>query len=122
MLEIPRAETTLLRVEPQFDVTVFENHAVLLTEHRKKHPSFEIGPSGIPIYVEIVGERRLSAPLENIEPPGVVATTDSHMVGDDVEDEAHSVPMQCVDELAEFLLAAELRVEPVVVYDIVAVR
>jgi hypothetical protein len=32
------------------------------------------------------------------------------------------VPMQCVDELAEFLIASELRVEPVVVDDVIAVR
>ncbi len=121
MFEIPGAKTTLLRVEPQLDVAVFEDHAVLLTEHGKEHPSFEIEPGGIPIYVEILGERRLSAPLENIQPPGVVATTNGHVVGDDVEDEAHPVPMQCIDEFAEFLLASELRVEPVMVDDVVAV-
>ena len=120
MLEIPGAETAFFSVKTYFDFAFFEDHPVLVSQHRKQHTPSEISPGGIPIYVEILGEGRIAAPFENIEPPGIVATADSHMVGDDVEDEAHPVPMQCIDELAESFLASELRIELVVVDDVIA--
>src|SRR5215472_14644409 len=120
MLEIPGAETAFFGVKPYFDFAVFEDHPVLVSQHRKQHTSSEIRPGGIPIYVEIIGEPGISPPFENIEPPAVVTTADRHVVGDDVKDEAHPVPMQCIDKLAEPFLASELRIELIVVDDVIA--
>ena len=62
------------------------------------------------------------APFQDIEPPGIVGTADPHVVRHDVEDEAHAVFVQRRDQRVEIGLAADLRIEPAVVDDVVAVR
>ena len=121
MREIPGAEAPQLSVEANLDVAVFEDDAVLIPEDRKQHPLLEVGPCGAPVDVEIFGERRVPAPFQNVEPPGVVGTADGHVIGNEVEDETHIAAMQRIDERGEIFLAAELGIEPVMVDDIVAV-
>src|SRR4029077_15464770 len=108
MRKIPGAEAPQLSVEAKLDLAVFEDDAILIAEHWQQHPTFEVGPHGVPVDVEIFGEGRTLAPFENVEPPGVVGAADGHVVGDEVEDEAHAVLTHCISECAEVLVAAEL--------------
>ena len=122
VLVIPGAEAALGHIEAQFNLAAFEHRPVLVAEHRQQHAAFQILAERIPIDVEITRIGRGLAPFENIEPPRIVGTPDRHMVGHDVEDEAHAMLLQRRDKRGEFRLAADLRVEPVVIDDVVAVR
>ncbi len=120
MIEIPCAEAPLVMVEAQGDLSLLENRAVLVAEHGEERASLEVGPNGIPVDIEIAGERRISSPLENIVPPRIV-TANGHVVRDEIEDQSHTVRVQRVDERAEIRLAADFRVQPVMIDDVVAV-
>ena len=65
--------------------------------------------------------RRLAAPFEHVEPPGVVGA-DRHVVRNEVENETEIGVLQRAGETREGLVAAELRIERVVIDDVVAVR
>jgi len=55
MLVVPEAEAAVLGVEPQFDLALFENGAVLVAQHGQQHAAFQVRPRGVPIDVEIAG-------------------------------------------------------------------
>ena len=59
--------------------------------------------------------------LEHVEPPGVVAAHHAHVVGHQVQDHPHALRAQGGGEPLESVLAPELRVDGVVVDDVVAV-
>ena len=90
MIEIPGAEATLRRIEVQCDLASFEDHPVLLAEHRQQHPAFEIGAKRMPVDVEIAGERGFLTPFQDIAPPDVISAV-RHMVRDEIDDQAHAV-------------------------------
>src|SRR5205085_5941253 len=90
--------------------------------HRQQHAAFQILAERIPIDVEIARIGRRLTPFENIEPPRIVGTPDRHMVWHDVENEAHAMRLQRCDKRAEFRFAPDLRVKPVVIDDVVAMR
>src|SRR5258708_32490369 len=121
MREIPGTEAPRLGSEAALGLAVFEDDAVLAAEDRQRHTPLQIEPYGLPIDVEIFGERRALAPFENVEPPGIVGAADGHVVGDEVEDEAHIVAMQRIDECSEIFLAAKLGIKSVMVSYVVTV-
>ena len=119
MIEVPRAEAPLLGIKAKCDLAPFQDYAVLIAEHRKKHAALEVGATAVPVDVEVGGERRISAPFEDIEPPGIVVSADAHVVRDKIEDQAHVVGVQSIDQRAEIRVAADLGVEPVVIDDVI---
>ena len=62
------------------------------------------------------------AVLENVQPPGIVAAHHSHVVGHDVEYQSHAMFMESSHKAFKVLGAADLRVERVVIDDVVAVH
>ena len=98
MIEIPGAEAPFVRIEAEHDLAILEDHAILIAEHREKHAALEVGPTSIPVDVEIGGEWRILTPFEHIQPPGVVISTHAHMVRHEIEDQAHTMRMQRVDQ------------------------
>src|SRR6516165_5844297 len=118
MLEIPCAEGPLLAIEAQRDLAFFEDHPVVVPQDGEEYAAFEVRPTGVPVDVEIDGERRLLPPFENIEPPNIVAA-DSHVVWDDIEDQPDAMRMERIDERPEIGLCADFRIEAVVIDDVV---
>jgi len=62
-----------------------------------------------------------TAVLHHVLPPGVGTVADAHVVWHRVEDEPHAGPVQFGHQSAEILLRAQLRVDGIVVNDVVAV-
>ena len=122
MLVIPGAEGALTRIEAQRDLASFENRAVLVAEHRQQNPALQIVPDRVPVDVEERRIGRILAPLQNVEPPGVVGAADPHVVRHDIDNEPHAVRRERRDQRLELGLGADLGVEPVVIDDVVAVR
>ncbi len=75
-----------------------------------------------PVDIEEAGVHRGLAVLEHVHPPGVVAAEDAHVVRHEIEDVPHAVARAARRQALEVRGAADLRVERVVVDDVVAVR
>ena len=119
VLVVPDAEGALLGVELQFEMAVLQRLAVALAEERDHEVAARA--EALPIDVEGVGEGRERPPFQHREPPRVVGAADAHVVGHDVEEELQPVCVQRVGEADEVALAAEFRVDPAMVHDVVAV-
>jgi len=116
------AERPVVRLERELQLARFENQTVVVSEHRNEHPVHELGIDGRPVDVEELAVDRGRPVLEHVHPPGVVGAHHPHVVGDHVENLAHAVRLQRCAEALEALRAAEVRIERVVVDDVVAVR
>ena len=68
------------------------------------------------------GVRRRGAVLQHVEPARIVGLEHAHVIGHEVEDQAHAVRAQRGDQRVEIGLAADLGIELVVVHHVVAVR
>ena len=68
------------------------------------------------------GERRRLPVLEHVTPPRVARWIEPHMVGDEVEDQAHPALAEFRRQRIEVLVRPEFLVERVVVADVVTVR
>ena len=120
LLEVGDVEGALGSRELQPELAGFEHLAVLIAEHRQRDLAEEAARARLPVDVE---EGRIGAdraPFEHVQPPGIVGT-DAHVVGHEVEQQAHAVLVQGLDQRLELGLRAELRVEVVEVDDVVAV-
>src|SRR6476660_8976557 len=60
--------------------------------------------------------------LENVVPPRVCAEVESHVVGNNVENQPHSTLAQSVGEGLEVLFGSQILIQPAVIADVVAVR
>src|SRR6185437_3785395 len=88
----------------------------------KENPVAEFGFEGFPINVEEVGISRAASVLQHILPPGIVSVSYAHVVGHSVQNQGHAVSMEFRNQRLKFFFAADLRVEAVVIGDVVAMR
>ena len=103
------------------DLLVLQHAAVLLAQHRQQHLLVQLGLGRVPVDVEEGGEGRAAAVLQHVVPPVVVRAGDAHVVGDDVHDQPHVPLLQRGGQRVEVAVGADLRVQPRMVDDVVAV-
>ena len=121
MLVVVRAERPRCGVVGELELAAFEKRPVVVAQHRHQHLALERRAHRIPVDVEEPGVVGRRAVLQHIEPPDVVGAHHAHVVRHHVQDLAHAVRLERVDERFEVLAASDLRVERVVVDDVVAV-
>ena len=102
-------------------VAVLEVFAVRIAQYRGKDFVAQFRLQRLPINVEKVRVGRGAPVLKHVLPPRIGAVSDAHVIGHDIENQAHAVGLQLRDQAAELLLAADLGVKLVVVDDVVAV-
>ena len=91
-------------------------------EHGDQNFALQFVFNRIPIDIEevcVVGGLSI---LEHIKPPSIVAAHDPHVVGNDVEDLAHAMAVQFLNEIFVILWTTNFRVQRIVVDDVVAVQ
>src|SRR5271155_4495326 len=66
--------------------------------------------------------RRGFAVFENVEPPHIVAAHHSHVIGDDIKNQTHLMFVESNYKTVEVFRSADLRIERVVVDDVVSVH
>ena len=120
MLAIDGRQPACLGIELQRQLAAGEHLAIRIAQERRQHAATLRGVGRIPIDVEELGIRAGTAPLQHVQPPGVVGPAHAHVVGHDIEHEAHAVLPQGLDQPAQRVLATQLRIEAVMVHDIVA--
>jgi len=109
-------------IETQLQFPTFQDRAVVVVQHRDQYFSIKFIFQRMPVDVEKAGVDGRFAIFEHIEPPGIVATHHTHVVGHDVENQSHAVQVEGIDKAVEVFRAADFRVQRVVVHDIVSVH
>src|SRR5262249_8710935 len=82
----------------------------------------QLGLGRLPLDVEEARVGRAGAVLEHVQPPRITVAGDAHVIGHDVEDDSHAPAPERLRHAVERRRAADLRIESVVVRDVVAVR
>ncbi len=120
LLVIPGAEATIARIETQADLALLQDGAIGLAEHRQQHLADEIGPAGTPVDVEEFRIGREPAPLQHVEPPGIVVADDAHVIRNEIEHQTQAAMLQPVGERVQLFDRADLGIDLIVVDDVVA--
>ena len=105
----------------QFELAALQLFAILRRQHRQQHFVVHLFFQRRPVNVEITGEFRSLAVFQNILPP-LVVVADAHVIGYQVEDQAHAALFQRARQAAQVPLAAQLRIKLIVVGDVVAMH
>ena len=114
-------ERSACRIECKRDFPLGENGSVVIAQRRHQHPVREIRVGRLPVDVEEIRVDRCLSVFQHVQPPRVVAPHDSHVVRHHVYDLAHPMLMQAGHESVEFFARADLRVQRLVIDDVVAV-
>ncbi len=88
MLIIMSAEAAFIRVVAKFDLALVERLAIGRAEDRQQHAGPAPMRQHVPIDVERLRMARFRSPFEDVEPPGIVRIVHTHVVRDEVEDQA----------------------------------
>ena len=116
------AELAMLGVEAELECAALERIPVLRIENRNQHLALQFGFDRVPGDVKELGVNRGFAIFEDVEPPGAVTSHHAHMIGHDIEDLAHPVPVQFGHEMFVVFGAANFRIEGIVIDDVVAMQ
>ncbi len=119
-LEVVDEERAAVAGHPQ--LAALEDLAVGSAEDGQEHPPAQPLLGRSPVDVEVIGEARARAVLEHVDPPGVLAGADPHVVGDEVDDMAHPAGAEGVCPGHEGFGTADLGVELGRIDQVVAVR
>jgi hypothetical protein len=121
MLVIPDAERAARGVEAQRQLAAGQHRAIMRAEDRQQHLGAKLTALRRPVDVEEVGVERALARLEHVEPPVIVGLADAHVVGHEIEHEAHAARPQRIGEAHEIVPGADLGVDRIVIGDVVTV-
>ena len=113
----------VLHVEPavfehHLDVLCLQLFAVLVSQDRQQQLVAHLLLERAPVDVEEVGVARGVAVLEHVLPPDRVPA-DAHVVGHNVQQQAHAMLAQCLGKGREALRTAQLWVQPIMPRDVV---
>src|SRR5436190_5054540 len=122
MLKIKDAEFTFLRVKAQLQLTAMKHDSVLVCHYQHKHLALQFILQWLPIDIEKICIGGGLAIFQNHEPPSIVGAHHSHMVVHDVEDLSHRMFMQGRDKLLVFFWRSNLRIQVMMIDDVVAVH
>ncbi len=122
MLVIPDAQAARPGIEAKLELAPFQDLTVVIAEEGQQHLSAQLRLGGLPVDVEELRIGRAWTVLEHVQPPEILVASDSQVVWNEIQDLSHSVPVQRLDERRERLLVAHLRVECIVIGDVVPVR
>ena len=120
LIEVPQHDHAV--AERELQLAALEDVAVLIAQDRQEQLGVELRLDGTPVDVEEDRGGRAGTVLEQIVPPGVGAGPDAHVVRHEVDDVPHAVRGNRRRERRVRLGAAHLRIDFVVVGDVVAVR
>ena len=107
--------------ELELELTGLEDAPVLIRKHGKEDLVAELGLRRVPVHVEDGGPGRARAVLQHVQPPRIGIPRDPHVIGHEVEDDSEAATAEVLDHAIERGRAAHLRIEGVVVRDVVAV-
>ncbi|MNF87912.1 hypothetical protein D3C84_703910 [compost metagenome] len=122
MIVVLDVKSTVLRIEAQGQGAVLQRHAIVAAEEWQQELTLHQRIGRMPLDVEKFAVRAQPAPFQQVQPPGIIAATDGHVVGDNVEDQPHVLLTQRADQTAQRRFAAQFRVDRGGVHHVIAVH
>src|ERR1700683_630964 len=120
---IHEENTAIVQMKSEFSLS--QDLAVQVTEDRQQNPALLkkscLAPAWTPIDVEVAGELRILSVFQHIHPPRVFLAG-HHVIGDDVQQETHSVVFEFLDERLKFFFGSKFGVTAHRIGDIVPMR
>ncbi len=117
-LVVVQPEASVLEGEHQ--LLLLEHLAELIAQNREQHLVGQVGLERVPVDVEKRGVGRTGTVFEHVGPPGI-CVADAHVIGHHVDNLPQPERLERFDEGVIVLLGADLRIEHVVIDDVVAV-
>ena len=111
MPAIRDVKLSALLAETEFQLSAFEHSAVVIVQHRDQDLPMQFFFQRPPVDVEKARVRGSLSILQHVHPPRVVASHHRHVIGDDIENQAHPMFVQNFDESIEILGTADLRIQ-----------
>ena len=109
-------------LEGDLQFLVFQDDPVLVSEDGNENLILELLFHRVPVDIKEVRIDRTGTVFHDIHPPYIVPTCDTHMVRNDIEDLPHPVSPEFQDHFVIFPFCAYLRVQGIVINDIVTVE
>ncbi len=104
-------EAALGRVKPQGQVAALQGLTVIAAEEGHQQLALEQRVGGVPLDIEEFAVRAQAPPFQQIQPPGVIAATDGHVVGHDIQNQPHLMGAQGRHQATQGGFAAQFRVD-----------
>ena len=114
-------EGAALALEARHKLAALEHAPVGGAEHRHQELARKGGIGRLPVDVKEGGVQRCGPVLEHVHPPGIVGAHDADVIGHDIEDMAHTMRTQRLDEALEIRAIGDLGVERIVIDHVIAV-
>jgi hypothetical protein len=86
-----RIKRSVFGIELQRQRAGLQGFAIIAAQKRHQQLALEQGVGRVPLDIEKFAVGAQAAPLEQVQPPRVIGTANGHVVGDNVEDQAHVV-------------------------------
>ncbi len=87
-------KTALARIEAQGQRAALQGFAVVVAEKGQQQLALEQRVRRVPLDIEEFAVGAQAPPFQEVQPPGVVAAANRHMVGHDVQNQPHVVRAQ----------------------------
>jgi len=107
---IPVVHCKAVPGQSQGKLLVLQDLPIGLTQDGNQHLALEHRLGRIPINVKKHCVRRARAVFQDVHPPGVIGA-DGHVVGNDIQKQAHVPGFELADQIVKGLFGADLRVE-----------
>src|SRR5260370_41507322 len=117
-----KAEFAFFFVKRDAQFAPIEDELVLVAENGNQRFALQFVFERIPVNIEELRIARRFPILQNIKPPGIVTSHDSHVVGNDVENLSHAVLMQGRNEFVVLFETADFRIQLMVVNDVISMH
>jgi hypothetical protein len=122
MLVIPGGKAAFAVVVSKHDVAAFQRFAVGTAENRNQNAAAGSPGQGLPIDIESGRVGGFWSPFQDIEPPRIVGVVNAHVIGNEIENEAHIGGCESIAQALKRLVAPELGIERIVLDHVVSVR
>src|SRR5450759_1933642 len=121
MFEIPAGKAAFAGIVAKLDLALFQRLAIGRAYNRQQHAAPGAVQQYVPVDVERHRMRRGRTPFQHVEPPRIVGEMYADVVGNEIENQTEVVLLQRPVQSLEAGIAAELRIDPGVIDDVIAV-
>ena len=122
MVAIGHIEFAALRAKRNLQLAALQHGAVMIMQNRDEHFSMQLLFQRMPVDIEETGIDGSLPVFQHVQPPGVVATHDSHVIGHDIDNQPHVVFAESRHKAIKFFRSSDLGIQGVVIDDVVAVH
>src|SRR6266496_5340529 len=95
----------------QSDLLIFEYQTVEISENRQQHFIFQFRLDGTPVDVEEARVRGTRSVVQDIGPPRIRRARDPHMIWNDIQNLAHAMRLEGLNEDLVLFFGTDFRIE-----------